>query len=323
MANKFKKGLISCVLAASVGLSCFASACNIKTSHPNAKITIEFNNDSYELEYTLYRNMYPRTVQHFIELADNGFYNDMIVHNYNSSSDWFTGAYSYNFKPAEGESTAEGESITYQSAYEKAAANPKDNGKEFLNYLKLNSKEEVYNKLFNDGKITPTVFEKVVGTEPQNALPTLIGEFSLNDHKIENKALTAKSGSLKMYYYEKQDPNKKATILTGSNQILEHDYRFNCATSIFSMQVGNSTSVDAEHYCVFAEIKKGSDEKLTQLLKKISEHIEDEGYSGKFTTSVKQVVVDELDKYSKAKDEQSFSVPITPIIIKSVKITKY
>lgn len=312
MANKFKKGFISCVVATAVGLSMFASACSLKTSHPNAKITVDFNNVSYEIEYTLYRNMYPRTVQHFIELADNGFYDNMIVHNYNTSSDWFTGAYSFN-----GYTAPEGESeLTYESAYKNGANSLKD-------YLSKNSKEQAYYDLAKDvQKLTPTVFKRVAGNKVDEPLPTLIGEFSENDHKIENKALTAKTGSLKMFYYEKADPNKKTAIVTSSNQILEHDYKYNCATSIFSMQVGNSTQLSENKYCVFAEIKSSSADKLNELLKNIAEYIEDNGYSGKFTTSV-TIGVDNLDEFSKAKAEVSFSVPAAPLIIKSVKITKY
>ncbi|MDE6076056.1 MAG: hypothetical protein K2G26_06435, partial [Clostridia bacterium] len=82
----FKKiGRVICAVALS-GMALAApmlAACN--TDHPEAKITVEFEGISYVLQYKMYRNMYPQTVQHFIELADNGFYNDTIIHNYQAS----------------------------------------------------------------------------------------------------------------------------------------------------------------------------------------------------------------------------------------------
>lgn len=41
-----------------------------ETDHPKIKMTIEFNDKSYELTYKLYRNMYPKTVAHYLELID-------------------------------------------------------------------------------------------------------------------------------------------------------------------------------------------------------------------------------------------------------------
>ena len=83
---KFKNfGRVLCAVALS-GMALAApmlSGCN--TDHPEAKITIEYDGVSYVLEYKMYRNMYPQTVLHFIELADNNFYDNTIIHNYQST----------------------------------------------------------------------------------------------------------------------------------------------------------------------------------------------------------------------------------------------
>ena len=249
MSKKFRCALLAGALSAVVAFSAGFSACNIKTSHPRAKITVDFNNISYDIEYTLYRNMYPQTVQHFIELADAGFYDNMIVHNYNTSTDWFTGAYSYNAVSE----TSDEVYATYDKAYGGG-----ENA--LLEYLENNSKEEEYYALAANNTLTPTVFKKIGYDDkgkpvPQDALATLIGEFSANDHKIEKNPLEAKMGCLKMFYYEKDESNKKATIVNSAGQILEHDYQYNCATSIFSMQVGNTTSYSKDKYCVFATLR--------------------------------------------------------------------
>ena len=315
MSKKFRCALLAGALSAVVAFSAGFSACNIKTSHPRAKITVDFNNISYDIEYTLYRNMYPQTVQHFIELADAGFYDNMIVHNYNTSTDWFTGAYSYNAVSE----TSDEVYATYDKAYGGG-----ENA--LLEYLENNSKEEEYYALAANNTLTPTVFKKIGYDDkgkpvPQDALATLIGEFSANDHKIEKNPLEAKMGCLKMFYYEKDESNKKATIVNSAGQILEHDYQYNCATSIFSMQVGNTTSYSKDKYCVFATNDKAQDS-LKDLMDAIADYIDDYGYSGNFTTSV-ETSVDKLDTYSKPKKEEKFTMSRTPLVIKTVKITKY
>ncbi|MDE6442582.1 MAG: hypothetical protein K2L12_07535 [Clostridia bacterium] len=314
MSKKIKIAMLTCALASVVAVSASLSACTIKTKHPGAKITVEFNSVSYEIDYTLYRNMYPQTVQHFIELADAGFYNNMIVHNYTASSDWFTGAYSYNAD----------ESLAYATA---------STNKTLAEYLEKNEKEKAYYDLASGDKLTPTVYDygKLTYNSDGKAevtsegkLATLIGEFSSNNHVVEQNGLTAQLGALKMFYYsDDDDANKKAAIVNSFNQVLIHDYKYNRATSIFSMQMGSSTSYSESSYCVFATLKNdGAKEKLNDLLEAVSDYISDNGLSSTFTTSV-TTTVDKLDVYSNGGLETKFTMTATPIIIKSVEITKY
>lgn len=317
MSKKFKNVLISFALASVVAVTAAMTGCSIKTKYPRAEITVEFNEQTYKIEYTLYRNLYPQTVQHFIELADAGYYDDMIIHNY-TSSDWFTGAYSY---------TAEdGDNLGYSSAY---------TARGMSEYLEHNSKEEAYYKLFNDGALTPSVYKKLIYNDKgeqivskDDALPTLIGEFSNNDHVIEKGALTASYGCLKMFYYGKGSTNQKVAIENSFGQLLEHDYKYNCATSVFAMQTGTSSSYGASNYCVFATLRN---ESATNAFNKLNDAISDYiadllgGSSSKFSTSVK-VTVDNLDTFA---DEGGQGIDVTftataqPIVVKSVKITKY
>lgn len=314
MSKKFRCALAACVLAIVAALAVAFPACTLKSNHPRAKITVEFNEVSYEIEYTLYRNMYPQTVQHFIELADAGYYDNMIVHNYNRTSDWFTGAYGYNISSED--------TTTYDVAYSGGSS-------AIVEYLNANSKEQAYYDLVAQGVLTPTVYKNTGydanGNEvPEDPMASLIGEFAANNHIIENNALTAKTGALKMFYYEKENPNKKVTIVTGNGQTLTHDYQYNCATSVFAMQVGANSSYAEDKYCVFGELRNDKAlDSLNELLDAISDYIDDAGYTtSTFATSV-SVDVDELDTYSTTKSEASFSVPRTPIIIKTVKITKH
>jgi cyclophilin family peptidyl-prolyl cis-trans isomerase len=310
--HKRIKSIIFAVTACAVAaLSASMSGCTIKTKHPRAQITIEFNEVTYKIEYTLYRNMYPATVQHFIELADAGYYNNMIIHDY-KSNDWFTGAYSYD-------------STTYADSYSDSSMSA---------YLETNSKEQAYYNLFTEGKFSATVYSQLSyngdkqTVDKANALPTLIGEFSANDHNIDKGALTAKFGVLKMYYYSKGDTNQKVAIKNSFNEIMEHDYKYNCATSTFGIQVGDSSSYGTTSYCVFGQLRNDSaSDTLEDLKDAISDYITDnlDGTTSKFSTSV-STYVDNLDTFASETGrsiQTNFTMTTVPLIVKSVKITKY
>lgn len=78
---------------ASLAASALLGGCTT-TSKPKVEMDISFNGETYTLEYTLFRKIAPKTVQHFLELADGEFYNGLCVHNYQASK-WYTGGYKY------------------------------------------------------------------------------------------------------------------------------------------------------------------------------------------------------------------------------------
>lgn len=294
----FKKlGRIFCA-AALIGAAAtipFMTGCN--TDHPEATIKIEYNGVDYELNYRLYRNMYPQTVQHFIELADNNFYQDMIVHNY-SSTYLYTGGYRY----------IENEEFSYSKAVE-------DGADDLLDYMIEASKEAEYDTLADPdaGKITPSVYHDFIQGEYNRPLNTLIGEFSNNQHKILNGALKSSFGCLRMYYTSKSDVKTQVYLdKQGSAKGVKGGYTYNSATSIFSIQGGSSTSSDSS-YCIFATLK--NPDELTELRKAINQNTS--------TTSVK-MYVDNYDEFLGAnKNTADYTLQRKPIIVRSVEITKY
>ena len=315
MSKKINKACLALALAGLVGVSVGASACGT-SKHPNARITIEFNEETYVIDYMLYRNMYPQTVQHFIELADAGFYNDTIIHDY-KSYDWVGGAYEYD----------ESETVGYADSYSRSAQ--KD-------YLENHSKESEYYNLVTEGiknnKFSASVYKTSIydrnGKETVDvaqALPTLIGEFSSNDHKIQGgKGLTASFGTIKMFYYKKD--TKPVVVKNSFGQIMPRDYNYNCATSLFSLQVSDSTSYNESSYAVFGQLKndkaKGN---LEDLMDAIDDYVTVLGSTSKWSTSV-STLVDRLDTFAEdgGRDiETSFTMTSSPLVIKSVKITKY
>ncbi len=72
-----------------------------ESKHPKASVTISFEGSSgvktYTLKYKLYRNIYSKTVRRFIELADDNYYDGMVIHDYDSTK-MVTGAYYYEDK---------------------------------------------------------------------------------------------------------------------------------------------------------------------------------------------------------------------------------
>lgn len=327
MSKKIKKLCAAVALAALVGVSAGVSACGT-SKHPIAKITIEFNEETYVIEYMLYRNMYPKTVQHFIELADEGFYNDTIVHNY-TGSDWFTGGYSYNGKYIEHNVTGEQVIDTnYSTSFSSSA---------MADYLDNNNKESAYYDLANKGTFSASVYKGSIPDFDDNgdvkvsseyALPTVIGEFSANNHRIEdNKGLTADYGTLKMFYYRKDGDS--VFVKNSFDQILYADYSYNCATSLFALQVSPSSSYNANNYAVFGKLKndKAKDhlEDLTDAISDYVDYISSLNSSTTWTTTV-ATKVDKLDTYADdgGRDiDQNFTMTSMPIIIRSVKITKH
>lgn len=287
------------------------SGCN--TDHPEAKITISFNNVEYVLDYKLYRNMYPQTVQHFIELADNGFYDNTFVHNYTTSS-WYAGGYDY---------VAEGDENSDKLGYAAAFAEMEDG---FRDYLDSVSKEKEYATLADPaaGKITPSVYKDLIDGNFSQPLNTLIGEMSNNQHKIDNGALKSSFGCLRMYYSPKSsiDSAKNVRVYLdkqGSRKGVMGDYSYNSATSIFSIQQNRTVSTDSS-YCIFGVLQ--NETALTNLRSAVSSYSTKVG-SVNFSLDV-DLYVDNYDEYVGANvNEVSYRATSLPIIIKSVKITKY
>lgn len=282
----------------------FMSGCS--NAHPEVQITISYNEEDYVLEYTLYRNMYPQTVQHFIELTENGFYDNTIIHNYQSNY-LYGGGYNYEITDADG--------LTYEAAYEDGS------DEALLDYYEAASKEYEYSVLANpaNGKITPSVYEDISEGEYIDPLDTLIGEFTSNQHKIENGALKQTYGCLTMFYTAKSSDaikNKRVYLdKYGSDFGVQGDYSYNSATSLFRIYTSNpSTPSSLSAYCIFGTLNN------TEVLDDLKSAIT----TGKISTKSVTLYVDNYDKYLGVNSNQTtYSMANTPIIVKSVKVTKY
>lgn len=298
--KKIKSVICSVLLAGAAAAAATFTGCS-ETAHPEAKITIEYYSQTFVLEYKMYRNMYPQTVKHFIELADNGFYDNTIVHDYMSST-WQCGGYNYLEND--------------EWSYEEALSSSDDI--DVLDYMDAASKELEYEQLADPelGKITPSVYLNFADGVYSQPLNTLIGEFANNQHKIESGALKESFGSLRMFYTDKgtNEVKKQPVYLdkTGSEKGVRAEYGYNCATSLFVIQSGTSTSTNSS-YAIFATLK--NEKVLTDLKTEINRH---------YGTQSIKMYVDNYDYFAgKSTIEKAYSIPKVPIVIKSIKITKY
>lgn len=295
--KRLGRAIAICVLAGVASVCSTGVFAGCKDGHAEAEITIEYDGVTYVLEYTMYPNMYPQTVQHFIELADNGFYNNTIIHDCQTSN-WYGGGYSY---------VAGDEDGSYASAYANGGL------LEYLNASYKAGRTGAYADLFNSGKLTPTVYRDIREGRYVDPYSTLIGEFTSNQHKIENGALKNSYGALKFYYTSISDGEGKKHVYLdkeGSAFGVKGEYRYNSATSLFSIQMGTSTSSDSTH-CIFATLDNTDTlRSLRTAVAKTSDHEDVDVY-----------VYDEL--LGSNKVQANYRLRRKPIIVRSVSITKY
>ena len=166
-------------------------------------MTIEFNDKSYELTYKLYRNMYPKTVAHYLELIDMDFYDNTVIHDYSTSS-----------------SDGKGQGF-YGGGYYMQEDNAVRMAE--LDYEKAT--------MTNDSVTLKniSVWKDTAQNEPLN---TLYGEFSANGFKVANNGLTHKKGSLATHYNAVSDANgKKVAVKSNKLGVVEREYKYNSTTS--------------------------------------------------------------------------------------------
>ena len=296
------KRIVSSALAALSIIACAGMTTACESNHPEVEMTITFNGKDYTLEYQLYRKVAPKTVNHFLWLAGNGYYDGLCVHNYDSTNyKMYTGAYSVA-TDADDE-----DGLTYKPYY--------DTIKTFANFADF-----------------PVSVWK--DTNKDTALYNLYGEFESNNFRVTNGSKKQSFGSLTMYYDAKDTTAKVyAPYSEGSDKAGEmaaRAYKYNSATSQFYISL-SQTETTVAGYCTFATLDEDSVDTLKDLQTAIADYIEAEyGEGDEETTAVSQfttkhsVKVDEDDEYVGTKASTvNFLVPNSPIVIKSVTVKKY
>ena len=248
-------------------------------------MTLEFNDKTYELEYNLNRKLTPFTVKHFLALVEDGFYNGLCVHDYQTSS-WYTGVYEYK------EDTSK---LVYRS---------------YLDAVK---------KIDEKGNFSHSVWNDMAKSNPTY---TLYGEFKSNGFEVQNGKVTNGFGALTMRYTQKDESVNDTPVWCNRASDEEanwKDYGYNSATSMFSINV-STTSTTQNDYCTFAELDEDSVEVLEELKDAIADYIgqeEDENF-----TVETEAVINAEDAFMH-EDEVFFNTPVEPITISSMTVKKW
>ena len=293
--------ILSIASAAALSVAAFAMFTACDSAEPQVTITYTFLGEDYEVEYKLSRKGAPQTVQHFIELADAGYYDGTCIHHYVDSAFLYGGGYVYN------EATG---TITEKNYYEEVKG--------------LNLTQTVY----------------TLGENGQRGQPlyTVRGEFENNGVEGNTKTLTHQQGALAMFYTEKGNSSVRVgTIRADGGSENEGDeyqegdyYKYNCATSMFYTFTGAGTRTELDkYYTVFGRTSNFS--QMQDLLDAIRDYIDTLGSADAFVDSGRYYI-NEHDPYDAVTGSTTFSgenisstydVPVEPIIVKSVEVTKY
>ncbi len=294
MKKNLLKKLVCTTLAVStvVCSGVLMTACT--TDHPTVQMTMEFNGESYKLNYKLYRKVAPSTTQHFLELVENGYYDGMCIHNYQTSA-WYTGAYTYD-----------------------------ENSTDNYGFIEKNYFETVKNY-----KLTPSVW---LDANKETATLTVKGEFEGNGLTVENKPFQNGFGSLNMYYTSKSSNSTPTVYLehysdkSGAVHKYENGYEMNSATSLFYINLSSTTTFPT-NYCTFAILEEKSKDVLKDLQNDIEKYIadqkeDDDTYS--FTNSyVLNTDLGDVNVGKGSGSAASYKTPKSAIVIKTIKVKSY
>ena len=300
MNKNLKKTLCMALATATVAGGAFSMA-GCTTDHPEVQMTLSFNGRNYTVEYKLYRKIAPNTVNHFLALVENGYYNEkdgknICVHDYTASK-WYAGAYSYN-------------------------ANVEEHGgleyRDYFSIVKAFENRDFVSVWLDSEKSGPTY--------------TLYGEFQNNGMKMDKGSFVSQSfGSLSMFYEDKGEDADEYSVYVervDGNGMRAMKYEMNSATSIFAINI-TGAGVDKNH-ATFATLKDDSVDTLTELRNAINAYISEhfpeaeEGEEQPKFTSVEELHYGVGDPFIAEREVVvDYEVPSEPIIIKSVKVLKY
>ncbi|MBR7186030.1 MAG: peptidylprolyl isomerase [Clostridia bacterium] len=329
MKKKLLRRIGSIAVAAVLSAGTLMMFAGCTSSNPEVRVTYTFNGEEYEVDYVLSRNDAPQTVIHFLELAEKGYYEGMCIHNYTSNA-LFAGGYKLVDE--------NGEVFDY--------AKNSDNSQKTFALEEVDYFTEVKKLETGSFKFTQSVWmAEGTDTDPRkgNGMYTVYGEFSNNGVNRTYTENRHNMGALVMYYTQKYRDNVSqddVTVLRADGGKGNDDqpyqnvgYNENSATSLFYTWLSSSTTnsdYNADKYCVFGKAKNYVDQLQNGLLQAVEDYIAEisetmEEFS--FTERMADLPLNQYEPFEKASKSgftASYDTPLEmPIVIKSVKITKY
>ena len=301
MKKNFLRRAVAVGATALIAVSSVAMFAGCTTSNnPEVTITYTFNGKDYAVDYVLSRVDAPKTVQHFIELADAGFYDGLVIHDYQDYT-LKTGGYEL-----ENGQLVEVDYLTTVKALEADGAS----------------------------------FTQSVWADEERTIPlySVYGEFSANGVEQENgKEYVHSEGALVMYYTPKKGQGgtdeqvwvqrADGGVDNDGNEYQRLGYEYNSITSLFYTFTGESRTESDSVYCVIGKAKNYTEQMEEGLLAAITEYEDTLEEEDSFTTELKNQPLNRYDYFRNVQTAgltADYAAPILmPIIVKSVKVTKY
>lgn len=297
--------IVSAVMGAVLSLSAFALLAGCTSDTPEVRITYTFRGEDYSYDYTLSRLDAPATVQHFLELADAGYYDydeengtGFVIHDFDSTDGLYTGGWGLD-----------GEDL------------------EEIDY---------FNRVKNlvGDNFTHTVWKDAARTNPTY---TIRGEFENNGYILTDSRVNRHTqGALVMYYTDKASTSATVTVErvdggkdNNGDPYDTRGYAFNSATSLFYTYLGSSLdSTREKKYCVFGMIKDFSalEDGLLAAIQEYCDGFEDDAdFSFTKEQEVRINTNDPFPSVATAGSKATYHTPVgdAAITLKSVKVLKY
>ncbi len=285
--------LFSVLVSLAVLFTCTLMFAACESKYPEIRMQISFNGETYSLTYKLYRNAYEQTVEHYLELVEMGYFNNTVIHDYQSDR-MVGGGYTYT-DLENGDITADLTALDYDAAT-------------------LNADGSV--------KIPVSVWKDEARTQATNRL---YGEISGNGFVLNNfSGMKNQTGAIGTYAYTGSGEKNFVYATRPSGTQVSGEYYKNSVTSMFFLATNSSAASDSK-FCVFGELANDSSvTAFSNLTTAISDYITaqqetDESYS--FTRGFETEIEDDMavnNPYS-----VTFNVPKVKIIILSAEVTKY
>lgn len=298
IGGKFAK-FFSVLFSAVLIFVCAITFAACESKYPEIEVKITFQDENYTLKYKLYRNAYKQTVEHYLKLIDLKFFDNTVIHDYQSDR-MVGGGYTYK---AGGEIDFDGTDIIDDlTALDYDAATLKEDG---------------------SVKIPVSVWLDAERKQPTNRL---YGEITNNNGFVLNNfsGLKNKKGAIGTYSYTPSNESDLVYTVRPSGTEVNGSYYKNSVTSMFYLATSESAASSAV-FCVFGELAnsasvKAFDNLLTAIEDyKTEQQTADDQYS--FTEEFQTEITDNMANGSPYA--VSFQVPKVKIIVKSVRVTKY
>ena len=295
--------LFSVLVAAALLAACVLvfSACESK--NPEIRITVSFNDTEYELEYKLYRSYAPQTVAHYIELIDLDYFDNTVIHDY--QSDRMVGG-----------------GFTYENM---------ENGDVMDDLVQIDYDAATTNE---DGSLKLNNISVWTDADRTKATNRLYGETSQNGFSVDNGGLSNAFGTLGTYTYARkmsgasgEDIGMNTLVYTRQSKGGEgrSEYYKNSFQGMFYIFTGSGAT--DSNCCVFGELKdEDAETALQDLLDAIDEYKDDDanGLDGEFTQELENCeIVDSMIAGGTYEPSAGFLVPQCKIVIEKVEVTKY